>query len=168
VAARDQARRSPGDRPGERRAGPPSSRLGNDFNHRFPLIVQTVVKVRSRSCIIDGEAVMRDDNGIACFGRIRRWDGNGEAFLYAFDLIELNGDDLRRVRLRFSRGRSSRFGQVWPRHPVQRASRADGTIVFATPARSNSKASCRSGRTRVIAPAALRTGSSSRTPMHLL
>jgi hypothetical protein len=37
-----------------------------------------------------------DDNGVASFDRIRYRRHDGDAFLYAFDLIELNGDDLRR------------------------------------------------------------------------
>jgi ATP-dependent DNA ligase len=40
------------------------SRPGNDLTYRFPLIVETL---RSRSCIIDGEAVACDDNGVASF-----------------------------------------------------------------------------------------------------
>jgi hypothetical protein len=32
------------------------SRPGNDFTHRFPLIVEALARLRSRSCIIDGEA----------------------------------------------------------------------------------------------------------------
>ena len=32
------------------------SRPGNDLTHRFPLIVDTLARLRSRSCIIDGEA----------------------------------------------------------------------------------------------------------------
>ena len=33
------------------------SRPGNDLTGRFPLIVETLAGLRSRSCIIDGEAV---------------------------------------------------------------------------------------------------------------
>ena len=33
------------------------SRPGNDLTYRFPLIVEALAKLRSRSCIIDGEAV---------------------------------------------------------------------------------------------------------------
>jgi bifunctional non-homologous end joining protein LigD len=72
------------------------SRRGNDFTHRFPLIVDALARVRSRSCIIDGEAVACDDNGVASFDLVRHHRANGRIFLYAFDLIELNGDDLRR------------------------------------------------------------------------
>jgi bifunctional non-homologous end joining protein LigD len=72
------------------------SRPGNDFTRRFPLIVETLARLRSRSCIIDGEAVACDDNGVASFDLIRHHRHNDRAFLYAFDLIELNGDDMRR------------------------------------------------------------------------
>ncbi len=33
------------------------SRPGNDLTYRFPLIVEALARLRSRSCIIDGEAV---------------------------------------------------------------------------------------------------------------
>jgi bifunctional non-homologous end joining protein LigD len=75
------------------------SRAGNDLTDRFPVIVETLANLRTRSCIIDGEAVICDDNGIASFERIRYRRHDGNAFLYAFDLIELNGDDLRREPL---------------------------------------------------------------------
>jgi bifunctional non-homologous end joining protein LigD len=72
------------------------SRPGNDMTRRFPLIVEALAHLRSRSCIIDGEAVACDDNGLASFERIRYRQHDEDVFLYAFDLIELNGDDLRR------------------------------------------------------------------------
>jgi len=72
------------------------SRPGNDLTYRFPLIVEAIAKLRSRSCIIDGEAVACGDDGIASFDRIRYRHNDDAAFLYAFDLIELDGDDLRR------------------------------------------------------------------------
>ena len=55
-----------------------------------------MARLRSRSCIIDGEAVACDDTGIASFDRIRYRHHDADVFLYAFDLIELNGDDLWR------------------------------------------------------------------------
>ena len=72
------------------------SRPGKDLTRRFPLIVETLARLRSRSCIIDGEAVACDDNGVASFDLVRHHRANDSVFLYAFDLIELNGDDLRR------------------------------------------------------------------------
>ena len=75
------------------------SRPGNDLTHRFPLIVETLARLRSRSCIIDGEAVACDNKGMPSFDRIRYRRHDASVFLYAFDLIELNGDDLRREPL---------------------------------------------------------------------
>jgi bifunctional non-homologous end joining protein LigD len=73
------------------------SRPGNDLTRRFPLIVETLARACApRSCIIDGEAVACDGNGVASFDLIRHHRANERIFLYAFDLIELNGDDLRR------------------------------------------------------------------------
>jgi bifunctional non-homologous end joining protein LigD len=71
------------------------SRPGNDLTYRFPLIVETLARLRARSCIIDGEAVACDDNGVTLFNRVRYRRYDESIFLYAFDLIELNGDDLR-------------------------------------------------------------------------
>ena len=62
-------------------------------------IVEAVARLRSRSCIIDGEAVCCDNDGRANFDRIRYRRHDASVFLYAFDLIELNGDDLRREPL---------------------------------------------------------------------
>ena len=60
------------------------------------LIVEALARLRSRSCIIDGEAAVCDDNGVPSFDRIRYRRYDASVFLYAFDLIELNGDDMRR------------------------------------------------------------------------
>jgi bifunctional non-homologous end joining protein LigD len=72
------------------------SRPGNDLTYRFPLIAESLARLRSPSCIIDGEAVVCDGNGMVSFYHIRYRRNDSHAFLYAFDLIELNGDDLRR------------------------------------------------------------------------
>src|SRR6266849_1222374 len=44
---------------------------GNDLTARFPLIVEALARLHSRSCIIDGEAVACRDDGVASFDLIR-------------------------------------------------------------------------------------------------
>jgi bifunctional non-homologous end joining protein LigD len=44
----------------------------------------------------NGEAVACDDNGVTSFNRVHYRYHDESIFLYAFDLIELNGGDLRR------------------------------------------------------------------------
>jgi ATP-dependent DNA ligase len=55
---------------------------------RFSLIVEALARLRSRSCIIDGEAVACDERGIAAFDRIRYRRNDGCVFLYAFEAEE--------------------------------------------------------------------------------
>ena len=81
MAARNQARRLPHHCPQERRAVRLYSRPGNDLTRRFPLIVETLARLRSRFCIIDGEAVACDDNGVASFDLVRHQRANGSIFL---------------------------------------------------------------------------------------
>src|SRR5215472_561333 len=96
------------------------SRPGNDLTYHFPLIVETLARLRSRSCIIDGEAVACDDNGVASFDLVRHHRANDRVFLYAFDPIELNGDDLRRDPLHVRKAHAPIYrGQGQPGHPVQ-------------------------------------------------
>src|SRR5262249_9852412 len=75
------------------------TRNGHDWAARYPLIVEAVGRLKVRSCLIDGEAVVCDKSGLAVFERLRRKPTGEHIFLYAFDLLELNGTDLRREPL---------------------------------------------------------------------
>jgi bifunctional non-homologous end joining protein LigD len=66
------------------------------------------VPLRSRSCIIDGEAVACRDDGIALFERIRYRRHDASVFMRAFD-IERNGDDLRREPLEWRKATLARL-----------------------------------------------------------
>jgi ATP-dependent DNA ligase len=72
------------------------TRRGNDWSDRFPLVIEAVNHLRVRSCLIDGELVCCDERGLARFDVLRRRRNEVDAFLYAFDLLELDGTDLRR------------------------------------------------------------------------
>ncbi len=79
------------------------SRPGNDLTHRFAQIVEALARLRARSCILDGEAVACGEDGIALFERIRYRRHDASVFMWAFDIVELNGDDLRREPLEVRR-----------------------------------------------------------------
>ena len=72
------------------------TRNGNDFTERFPLVASAVAALPARSCLIDGEAIVCDENGLAVFELIRGHGSKTSAVLCAFDLLELDGRDLRR------------------------------------------------------------------------
>jgi bifunctional non-homologous end joining protein LigD len=72
------------------------TRRGNDWSDRFPLVIEAVNHLWLRTCLIDGEVVCCDERGLARFDVLRRRRNEASAFLYAFDLLELDGTDLRR------------------------------------------------------------------------
>jgi bifunctional non-homologous end joining protein LigD len=72
------------------------TRAGNDFSSRFPFTAMAVSKLPVRSCLIDGEAIVCDESRLAVFDLIRGHGSKASAVLCAFDLLELNGKDLRR------------------------------------------------------------------------
>jgi hypothetical protein len=140
------------------------SRPGNDLTYRFPLIVESLARLRSRSCIINGEAVACDDNGMPSFDRIRYRRHDSTVFLFGFDLIELNGDDLRREPLEVRKATHAPFSRrLRPVCASTSISKPMAAPCSPMPARWASKGSCQSAGTRPTAPAARRTGSNQRT-----
>ena len=108
------------------------SRPGNDLTYRFTLIVETLARLRSRSCIIDGEAVCCGDDGVPSFDRIRYRRHDAGVFLYAFDLIELDGDDLRRETFETRKATlASVLAKAAPGLRLNEHIEADGPTVFA-------------------------------------
>ena len=75
------------------------TRRGHDWTERYPAIASAAAKLRARSFTIDGEAVVSGVDGVAVFDALRRRHKAADAMLHAFDLLELNGEDLRPLPL---------------------------------------------------------------------
>jgi bifunctional non-homologous end joining protein LigD len=107
------------------------SRKGHDFASRFPLATAAVAALSARSCIIDGEAIACDEKGLAVFDLIRRQQHGRAVALCAFDLLELDGEDLRREPIETRKStlksllRGKHAGIVFNAHFI-----ADGAIVY--------------------------------------
>ena len=107
------------------------SRNGHDFTSRFPLVVAAVTALPAHSFLIDGEAIVSDDDGLAVFDLIRRQRHGAAAVLCAFDLIELEGKDLRRVTIEHRKHKLAKL--VRTPHPaivLNEHYEGDGEIVF--------------------------------------
>ncbi len=72
------------------------TRKGFDLAERFPLAAAAIAALPARSCIVDGEAIACDANGLSVFDLIRYRRQDHTVTLCAFDLLELDGEDLRR------------------------------------------------------------------------
>ena len=73
------------------------TRNGHDWTDRFPSIVRSAANLRCQSAIIDGEAIVQNANGISDFEGLQSAirSRSQKIILYAFDLLHLNGHDIR-------------------------------------------------------------------------
>ncbi|RWO03882.1 MAG: hypothetical protein EOS07_31850 [Mesorhizobium sp.] len=78
------------------------TRRGLDWTKRFPLVVNAAGELDVRSAYLDGEVVIEGDDGIADWVALHACASAGRcpgAILWAFDLLFLNGKDLRSLPL---------------------------------------------------------------------
>jgi ATP dependent DNA ligase domain len=68
---------------------------GYDWTGRFPWIIEAARRNRARRFVIDGEAVILGLDGIADFNALHSGQHNEEVQLCAFDVLALDGEDLR-------------------------------------------------------------------------
>jgi bifunctional non-homologous end joining protein LigD len=90
------------------------SRSGLDWTWRYPMIVEHALKIRRQRFMIDGEICVLDLQGVSDFDALHSNRHNEEAQLYAFDILVLDGDDLREQPL-FER--KNRLGQLLKGRP---------------------------------------------------
>jgi hypothetical protein len=136
------------------------TRNGHDWASRFPLIVEAVTALKAGSCLIDGEAVCCDDNGMAVFAKLRQRRNDRHVLLYAFDLLEPTARICGANRWSDARycwrGCSPGRGQACK---LTITSRRRAMWCSSTPARWAWRASCRSGWARAMSRGARATGS---------
>jgi bifunctional non-homologous end joining protein LigD len=107
------------------------TRRGYDWSGRYPAIVVTAMQLRATSFTLDGEAVVCGPDGIAIFDALHRHGTVSEAMLYAFDLLELDGKDLRDLPLEDRKKQlrrlvgKRRLGIVLSEHTDE-----DGALIF--------------------------------------
>jgi ATP-dependent DNA ligase len=107
------------------------TRRGYNWSGRYPRIVEAARRLRVRSFIIDGEAVVVGEDGRADFDRLHTGGYDHHAVLFAFDLLELDGDDWRprpleerKAKLAMALGRMQE-GIYFNEHLAD-----DGTLIF--------------------------------------
>jgi bifunctional non-homologous end joining protein LigD len=85
------------------------TRGGYDWTKRFPWIAESALKNRIRQFVIDGEAVVLRLDGISDFNALQSGRHNEEVQLCAFDLLAIDGDDLRRLPLSMRKANLARL-----------------------------------------------------------
>ena len=75
------------------------TRGGYDWTKRFPRIAEAALKNRRSQFVIDGEAVVLGVDGVSNFNALHSGKLNQEVQLCAFDVLAVDGDDLRDLPL---------------------------------------------------------------------
>src|SRR5215475_6006227 len=137
------------------------TRGGYNWTKRYPWIVEAALKNRYKQFVIDGEAVVLGVDGISDFNALHSGEYNDEVQLNAFDILALNGDDLRFLRLSMRKAHLERLltpRPGWNLHQLIRAGRDRPRLFSARPATWDSKAWSRNVETALIGAADRRTG----------
>lgn len=90
------------------------TRNGHDWTKRYPLIVEAALRNRLNSFVVDGEAVLLGVDGISDFDGLHSRRHDEEVQLYAFDILALEGDDLRQLPLHL---RKTNLARLLARRP---------------------------------------------------
>jgi len=77
------------------------ARNGRDWTAKYRDLVREAAKPGAESAIIDGEIIVLNDAGLMDFGELRKAIARRKRDLYfvAFDLLHVNGHDLRDMAL---------------------------------------------------------------------
>ena len=77
------------------------TRNGYDWSDRYPGIVAAARKLPCRAAILDGEIIVQDGRGVSDFEALQLalLTKTTHLIFYAFDLLHLNGKDLREKSL---------------------------------------------------------------------
>jgi bifunctional non-homologous end joining protein LigD len=78
------------------------TRKGLDWTRKFPSVANAIGALRAKAALIDGELVVEDARGISSFSLLQedlKSGRHGRMVLYAFDLMHLNGADLKPLPL---------------------------------------------------------------------
>ena len=106
------------------------TRRGNDWTSRYPRILEALRTLKVRSVTIDGEAVWCGPDGNSVFDKLHSRAHDAQVFMYAFDLLELNGEDYRALPLE---KRKDKLARLLVRTEGMRFSEhleGDGAVMF--------------------------------------
>ena len=107
------------------------TRHGTDFTARFPKITAAVESLGVRSCVLDGEAIVVDEFGLPNFNALRYRLRDDAAVLCAFDLLELDGKDLRWRSIEQRKARLAKLLRAIPDGiAYNKHFSGDGVIIF--------------------------------------
>jgi bifunctional non-homologous end joining protein LigD len=77
----------------------PLSRHGHDLTDRYPTIASALVDLEATTAILDGELVATNAEGVPDFRALHRRSADATLAVWVFDLLQVNGRDMRALSL---------------------------------------------------------------------
>jgi bifunctional non-homologous end joining protein LigD len=105
------------------------TRRGNNWTERFRPLVEPLQKLQLKSALLDGEVVVMNKSGKTDFGALQRAmeEGNKNLTYVVFDLLQRDGEDLRRLPLRERKALLEKLlGKAAKRGPIRFSEHSQG------------------------------------------
>jgi DNA ligase D-like protein (predicted ligase) len=105
------------------------TRGGHDWTDKYGRVIDACRKLKCQSALIDGEVIVQDKNGLSDFAALRAAIEGAphRLVMFAFDLLFLDGEDLRRLPLIERRERLQSLLPRDHRFPIQFSEHWDGS-----------------------------------------
>ena len=114
------------------------TRKGLDWTKRFPTIASAIANLPADTALIDGELVSEDAEGLSSFSLLQedlKTDRHDRMVFYAFDLMHLDGEDLKSSPLVARKNALAKLiGRKQARGPLRLSEVAHGSGHNAAPA----------------------------------
>jgi bifunctional non-homologous end joining protein LigD len=107
------------------------SRHATDLTDRFPRIAKAIRSLPADDVVLDGEAVVFRPDGHSDFAALRTNRGADAARLVAFDLLDIDGEDRRKLPLEVRRAELDALVAGIDAIMFSEAIEAEGAVVFA-------------------------------------
>jgi len=148
------------------------SRHGKDWSDKVPAIIEAMLALPA-PVTLDGEGVVVDDWGVTDFERLRSAlagrGGSRSVFLFAFDLLEVDGENMRREPWEIRRATLVRLlRKVGPGIRLSEHLNGDGETIFRHACALGAEGIVAKRRDRPYRSGRAWIGSRSRTRTHRL
>ena len=107
------------------------TRKGLNWTSKFPTVAAAIAKLPAKSALIDGEVVVEGDDGLSSFSLLQqdlKASRHDRMVLYAFDLMHLDGADLKQLPLV---SRKDALAKLLKRQPARGALRLSESLTEA-------------------------------------
>jgi bifunctional non-homologous end joining protein LigD len=128
------------------------TRKGLNWTSKFPTVAAAIAKLPAKSALIDGEVVVEGDDGLSSFSLLQqdlKASRHDRMVLYGFDLMHLDGADLKSLPLV---SRKDALAKLFKREPARGVLRLSESLTEA--GSTLLRHACKMGRAGIVSKVA--------------